>query len=561
MEKQLINNLRTRLLQKLDENKKLEDKTIVQDRQLAEYKEELNGIKRGVTWKVYLILVRVRIFIIPAGSKRERFIHRLLRIGDSNKIDKKEMQKTFEKLNSEGNTKDLSSVPGKGFQANLKKVKFILAHEGFHGLWLRTKNRIKRLRLYKKNSMLKKQGGYIEAYAASLASSRRTKLDEYVPIAEEDFSGDALVKLIAFYLPQFHPIPENDDWWGKGFTEWTNVSKAVPQFLGHYQPHLPGELGFYDLRIPEVQYRQVELARKYGIFGFCFYYYWFHGKRLLEKPLDQFISDPKIDFPFCICWANENWTRRWDGQENEILIGQEHSIESDMEFIKNVIPILQHRNYININGRPILIVYRANILPDPAGTAKRWKSYCKSIGMEEPYLIAAQTHFFNDPTIIDFDAAVQFPPHNKTHEGINHELKILNPNYNGHVVNYADAWPTFGKFSSSLDYKLFRTVFPGWDNEARKPGQGYTFAYSTPHEYQKWLEDAMKVTLKKNDPEERLVFINAWNEWAEGAHLEPDHRFGYAYLQATMDALKNVSNQKHGPDLVKEQGATKYDKQ
>jgi lipopolysaccharide biosynthesis protein len=414
----------------------------------------------------------------------------------------------------------------------------VLFTEGPRGIWVRIRNRIVRLSVLVQN----KKRHLSAAYTVMLQTESGGKFPEYIPLSEEAFSGNALVRLIAFYLPQFHPIPENDEWWGKGFTEWTNVSKAVPQFVGHHQPHLPGELGFYDLRIPEVQRRQVELARQYGIHGFCFYYYWFHGKRLLERPLNQFLNDPEIDFPFCICWANENWTRRWDGRENEILIGQEHSIEGDMEFIRDVIPILKHKNYICINGRPVLIVYRANILPDPVGTVRRWKDYCQSVGLKEPYLLAAQTHFFFDAVKIGFDAAVQFPPHSKTQVDIKHKLKILNPNYKGHVVNYADAWPTFGDSSSTQNYRVFQTVFPGWDNEPRKPGNGYTFAFSTPSEYQKWLQCSINTALKNDDPDERIVFINAWNEWAEGAHLEPDRRFGYAYLQATLDALKSAQN-------------------
>lgn len=435
----------------------------------------------------------------------------------------------------------------------LNKLKVVLLYDGPRGVYLRISNRFKRkflshlqqkwLKLlvdFRQSRFFTESVKFIDHYTNTLLPSLNTIKDEYVPISEDDFNGNAKVKLVAFYLPQFHPIPENNEWWGRGFTEWTNVSKAIPQFLGHYQPHLPDELGFYDLRIPEVQYRQIELARKYGIFGFCFYYYWFNGKRLLEQPLDQFINDSENSFPFSICWANENWTRRWDGQEDEILIDQKHSVESDMDFIQDIVPLLRHKNYICINDRPILIVYRANVLPDPAGTAKRWKDYCQSIGMKEPYLIAAQTHFFNNPTNIGFDAAVQFPPHNKTLASINHKLEILNPNYDGHVVDYKDAWPILSKLSKNHHYKLFRTVFPGWDNEPRRPGKGYTFAFSTPQEYRKWLEDAMNDTFKENSKEERIVFINAWNEWAEGAHLEPDRRFGYAYLQATLDALNSI---------------------
>ena len=435
----------------------------------------------------------------------------------------------------------------KAYDLIARAIKVLLT-EGPRAVWTRTRNHLPRLSalLIWPGADNRKRGIHaFENYENMLFVASNQMDRDYVPISTDSWDEeDTLVKLIAFYLPQFHPIPENDEWWGKGFTEWTNVSKAVPQFVGHYQPHLPGELGFYDLRVPQVQHRQVELARKYGVHGFCFYYYWFNGKRLLELPLEQFANDPDIDFPFCLCWANENWTRRWDGYEDEVLIGQDHSVDGDTSFIQDIAPIFKHKNYIRIKGRPVLIVYRANILPDPKSTAKRWKDYCKSIGLEEPYLIAAQTFFFYDPTQIGFDAAVQFPPHSKSQVDIKKRLKIINHNFKGNVVNYADAWPVFGDFSAQPNYKLFHTVFPGWDNEPRKPGRGYTFAFSTPEAYKEWLITSINNTIVKHEFDERIVFINAWNEWAEGAHLEPDRRFGYAYLQATLDALKSINSRK-----------------
>lgn len=385
---------------------------------------------------------------------------------------------------------------------------------------------------------------YAELYTQQVAMASNLGNQDFVPLAAEDVDGSKLpVKALAFYLPQFHPIPENDVWWGRGFTEWTNVSKAIPQFVGQYQPRWPGELGFYDLRVPDVQRRQIELAKKYGIYGFCIHYYWFNGKRLLEAPLEQYMNIPGNDFPFCLCWANENWTRRWDGQENEVLISQSHTPENDIRFIQDILPILEDSRYIRMNGRPLLVVYRANLLPDIRRTVDSWRNYCLKVGMQNPYLVAAQSFGFHDPRKVGFDAAVEFPPHTRVRmQGLTRTVTILNPSYSGTVVSYPDFAAACSK-DSHPPYKLFKTVFPAWDNEARKPGRGLTFAFSTPDEYRKWLRRACEITLTtESDPEKRLVFINAWNEWGEGAYLEPDRRFGYAYLEATAKGLKSFDS-------------------
>jgi glycosyltransferase involved in cell wall biosynthesis/SAM-dependent methyltransferase len=381
-------------------------------------------------------------------------------------------------------------------------------------------------------------------------SQMNTKSPEYVPFSESPvhLTKDD-IRFIAFYLPQFHPIPENDLWWGKGFTEWTNVTKALPQFIGHYQPHRPDDLGYYDLRLPEVQKRQVELAKHYGIYGFCFYYYWFNGKRLLERPINQYLEHKEFDLPFCICWANENWTRRWDGMDSEILISQSHNAENDIRFIHDVEPILRDPRYIRIDGKPLLIVYRATLLPEPVETVKRWRAYCRQCGIGEIYLIAALCFGCSDPTVYGFDAAIEFPPHTMWNcENITKKKKIINPNFSGTIFDYEE-FVYSKKYLYPTSFKLFKTVSPGWDNTPRRPNHASIFTGATPYLYKEWLRDVSKLTRESHPDEEHIVFINAWNEWAEGTHLEPDQRFGYGYLQATSEVVTEMH--RSAPDQKK----------
>jgi glycosyltransferase involved in cell wall biosynthesis/SAM-dependent methyltransferase len=363
------------------------------------------------------------------------------------------------------------------------------------------------------------------------------------PASAEIEPRDVGVKAIALYLPQFHPVAENDEWWGQGFTEWTNVRRGAPQFWDHYQPHVPHpDIGYYDLNDASVMEKQAQMARQSGIYGFCFYYYWFDGRRLLNMPTDRLLSSGQPDFPFCFCWANENWTRRWDGEESEVLIGQEHSRESDERFIRDILPALRDRRYIRINGRPLIAVYRPGLLPDPKETFIHWREFCRQEGLGEVYLASFRTSFdLLGPEKLGLDAVVEFPPHHSEVPKSNREEFPVFNDFRGQIYDYqklADNALTH----SVGDFTLFRGVMPSWDNTARMQKQGTIWAQSNPQLYCRWLHRAVLQTRRRKNPDERLIFINSWNEWAEGAHLEPDQRHGYAWLNATRVALETGSS-------------------
>jgi len=358
------------------------------------------------------------------------------------------------------------------------------------------------------------------------------------------------VRLIAMYLPQFHPIPENDLWWGAGFTEWTNVTKARPRFPGHYQPHIPADLGFCDLRVPEVREAQAALAQEYGISGFCYYHYWFNGRRLLNRPFDEVLRSGKPDFPFCLCWANENWTRRWDGYDQEILIQQNHSLEDDREHIRHLFSAFEDKRYIRVHGKPLFLVYRTEILPDAERTADIWRETARAAGVGELYLVRVEGHSkVPDPRRIGFDAAVEFAPdfHGlplpKLHRArwglrarVENQLRkagVLSQGYFDHNVYSYDFIVKRMLAKPPQPYTWFRSVTPAWDNSARRAKDAMILHKSSPEVYERWLRTMIQNTVNTFEGDERLLFVNAWNEWAEGNHLEPDQRWGRAYLEAT----------------------------
>ncbi|WP_193754355.1 glycoside hydrolase family 99-like domain-containing protein [Microbulbifer sp. Q7] len=362
----------------------------------------------------------------------------------------------------------------------------------------------------------------------------------------------AKVKALAYYLPQFHPFKENSEWWGEGFTEWTNVTRGLPRFKGHYQPHLPRDLGYYDLRLKDTLKAQAEMAQAAGLHGFCFYHYWFNGKRLMDSPVNMLMDSPEIELPFCILWANENWTRTWDGLENNVLIAQDYHDEDDIAFIRDIGRHFADPRYIRVDGHPLFFIYRPGIIPDAVNRIKKWRKLSEELLGEAPLFYMAQAFGDNDPEVFGMDGAVEFPPH-KLAQGLDskaQELGLVDPGFTGHYPLY-DELVQRSLEVEKPDFDLIRAVTPSWDNEARKPGRGMGFIDSTPAKYERWLASMVKYA--EANPiggDESFVVINAWNEWAEGAHLEPDVYWGSAYLNATYRAVHGLTRQEGKTKLV-----------
>jgi lipopolysaccharide biosynthesis protein len=367
------------------------------------------------------------------------------------------------------------------------------------------------------------------------------------------------LEAIAFYLPQYHPIPENDEWWGKGFTEWTNVAKAQPLFSGHYQPHIPADLGFYDLRLPEVRQAQADLARAHGISGFCYYHYWFTGQRLLERPFNEVLASGKPDFPFCLCWANETWSRRWLGEEKDILKQQSYSPTDDLAHVRALLPAFADDRYIKIKGRPLFLVYRPLDLPDPMKTVEIFKNECIKAGLPEPYLMGVDSHCpgFNFQEI-GFDSTLFFQPKlgavpdfmndNRTIAKLARNIKL---GITSSILKVYDSVESrqlmLGQLTKAaqLGFPSHPCVFVSWDNTPRRGKNAIVLVNSSPEIFETALAEVVS-SLTKKPQDERLVFINAWNEWAEGNHLEPDLKYGTRYLEAVQRVLLKPSQ-----DVVK----------
>lgn len=378
-------------------------------------------------------------------------------------------------------------------------------------------------------------------------------------------------RLVAFYLPQFHPIPENDEWWGKGFTEWTNVAKAKPLFKGHYQPRLPADLGFYDLRVPEVREAQAQLARDAGVEAFCYYHYWFAGKRLLERPFNEVVASGRPDFPFCICWANQTWSGIWHGSPNRVLIEQTYpGAEDNRRHFMAVRDAFLDERYMRVEGRPLFMIYRPNEFPGVKAFIEQWQQLAREHGLPGIHFVA---HLFHYETNWDFKAHgfdncvivsslkgsalstrdLLFEAGKNGTRGFNDSIEALR-----HFI-WRQSRSVFGKFNNVVLYKhvhpflldackeipnAYPCVTPNWDNTARSNVRGVVLHDSTPELFRAHIRQAIDL-VQNRKPQLRLTFVKSWNEWAEGNYLEPDRKFGHDYLKVVREEVmdRRASNQ------------------
>ena len=357
------------------------------------------------------------------------------------------------------------------------------------------------------------------------------------------------MRLIAFYLPQFHPIPENDRWWGAGFTEWTNVARARPLFPGHYQPRLPADLGFYDLRVPEVRAAQAALARAHGIEAFCYWHYWFAGKRLLERPFDEVLATGEPDFPFCLAWANGTWSGIWHGAPDRILIEQTYPGRADHEaHFRVLLQAFADPRYVTVDDAPLFVVYAPHELPDARRTTDLWRELAVRAGLPGLHLVAVcQNGLSIDVHVMGFDAVV-----------ICNQVRIAWPKSLTHArlrrargwYRTVRGWPVdVYRYADAMRYFLddvpsgvtrYPAIIPGWDNTPRSGSRGVVLHDATPELFGRHVRQAL-AQVAAHEPERRIVFIKSWNEWAEGNYLEPDERYGRSFLEELSTARSQGS--------------------
>ncbi len=365
-------------------------------------------------------------------------------------------------------------------------------------------------------------------------------------------------RIVAIYLPQFHPFKENDDTWGKGFTEWANVTSSVPRFVGQHQPVLPSDLGFYDLRTPGVMKQQIDLAKKYGIYGFQFYYYWFSGKKVMDMPINTILDNPEWDFNFSICWANENWTKKWDGGDNEIIFEQKDKSNDPLKFIEDTAAILNDKRYICENGKPMLTVYRVELLNDPKRYVDVWRQYFRQKFNKDLWLVGHSYSKDVNPLDLGFDATMDFTPVGSLQPDLKpwiddrkyltdkfrQNRKLIDQEWKGEIIDFR--FIAKQEIANLVNnHHLYKTISPSWSNEARRKGNGgYTFYNSSPEIFANWLDKLLINEIDTNKRKSPIVYINAWNEWAESAMLEPSRHMGHSSLLRTAEILSKHSGNK-----------------
>jgi hypothetical protein len=369
-------------------------------------------------------------------------------------------------------------------------------------------------------------------------------------------------RLIAFYLPQYHPIPENDKWWGPGFTEWTNVAKAKPLFPGHHQPNVPADLGFYDLRVPETRVAQARMASNCGIEGFCYWHYWFgNGRRILERPFAEVLSSGEPNFPFCLAWANQSWSGIWHGNPKTILIRQTYpGQEDEVAHFRAVLPAFHDERYVRVEGKPLFVVFDPADLPNPTAFITHWRELAAQAGLPGLFFVAS-TNDLHNPSFAQFDALTTLPPQdflNRPRRGLFKRIaRRLRRRDFGSFVNQLVGdrlrRPLIHSFRDVVqsafsevpdDPRFLPCVLPNWDNTPRSERRGVVFEESSPELFREYLVKGLAM-IERRPPELRICFIKAWNEWAEGNYLEPDLKFGHTYLdviQAEMFRSVTVSD-------------------
>lgn len=356
---------------------------------------------------------------------------------------------------------------------------------------------------------------------------------------EQGFAGETTraARVIAFYLPQFHPIPENEGWWGPGFTEWTNAARARPLFRGHVQPHLPADLGFYDLRLAESRNAQADLAQQYNVEAFCYWHYWFAGRRILERPYDEMLSTGQPDFQFCLAWANQTWSGVWHGAPDRVLIEQTYpGSQDDARHFEHLLPAFTDRRYLRVENKPLFYVFRPELLPDPAAFVERWRLLADQAGLPGLYLVAEVSDLLGrGPTYPDFERTgfdagvyVRLPARTDRASVVKMRLRrklLRQPELFTYATRPAD--PP-GVIASD---RLHPCVYPNWDNTPRAGRKGLVIRGSSPDAFRLHVRASTR-SLQARPPEYRLLFVKSWNEWAEGNYLEPDLEHGHGFLRA-----------------------------